>query len=62
MSGRKSIEEHGGHRDMPKENNSTSEDRFARQDQRPYSDWTSTFIIAAIVIVLCAVVLVYYLK
>jgi hypothetical protein len=47
---------------MPKENNSTDEDRFAQQDQRPYSGWSSAFTIATIVIVLCIVVLVYYLK
>jgi hypothetical protein len=47
---------------MPKENNSTNEDRFGRQDQRGYSGWSSAFTIAAIVIVLCMVVLVYYLK
>jgi hypothetical protein len=47
---------------MPKENNSTSEDRFGRQDQRAHSGWSSAFTVAAIVVVLCIVVLVYYLK
>lgn len=47
---------------MPSEDSSTNEDRFARQDQQAYSGWTSAFTIAAIVIVLCIVVLVYYLK
>jgi len=47
---------------MPKENNSTNEDRFAQQDQRPYSGWSSAFIIAVTVVVVSIVVLVYYLK
>jgi hypothetical protein len=47
---------------MPNENKSTNEDRFGRQDQRLYSGWSSVFTIAAIVIVLCIVILVYYLK
>jgi hypothetical protein len=47
---------------MPDENNSTEEDRFARQDQRRYNGWSSAFTIAMIVIILGIVVLVYYLK
>jgi hypothetical protein len=47
---------------MPNENKSTNEDRFARQDQRSYSGWSSTLTIAVIVVVVSIVVLVYYLK
>ena len=47
---------------MPNEHRSTEEDRFGRQDQRRYSGWSSAFTIAAIVIVLGIVILVYYLK
>jgi hypothetical protein len=47
---------------MPNENNSTNEDRFAQQDQDRYTGWSSAFTIAVIVIVICIVVLVYYLK
>jgi hypothetical protein len=36
---------------MPNENNSSDEDRFARQDQRPYSGWASIVVIAIVVIV-----------
>jgi tetrahydromethanopterin S-methyltransferase subunit F len=43
---------------MPNENKSTNEDRFARQDQRAYSGWSSAFTIGVIAIVLCIVVLV----
>ncbi len=39
-----------------------SEDRFARQDQQGYSGWSSAFTVAAIMIVLGIVVLVYNLK
>jgi hypothetical protein len=35
---------------MPNENNS-DEERFARQDQRPYSSWASLLVIAIVVIV-----------
>jgi hypothetical protein len=38
------------------------EERFARQDSERYSGWSSAFAIAAIVIVLGIVFLVYYLK
>jgi hypothetical protein len=38
------------------------EERFARQNSRRYSGWASAFAIAVIVIVLCIVFLVYYLK
>jgi hypothetical protein len=38
------------------------EERFARQDSHRYSGWSSAFAIAAIVIVLMIVFLVYYLK
>jgi hypothetical protein len=38
------------------------EERFARQNSRRYSGWASAFTIAVIVIVLCIVFLVYYLK
>jgi hypothetical protein len=38
------------------------EERFARPNSRRYSGWASAFTIAVIVIVLCIVFLVYYLK
>jgi hypothetical protein len=38
----------------------SSEERFARQDSRRYSGWSSAIAIAAIVIVLGIVLLVYY--
>jgi hypothetical protein len=38
------------------------EERFARQDSGRYSGWASAFTIAVIVIVLCIVFLVYYLR
>jgi hypothetical protein len=38
------------------------EERFGRQDSGGYSGWASAFTIAVIVIVLCIVLLVYYLK
>jgi hypothetical protein len=38
------------------------EERFARQDSERYSGWSATFAIAAIVIVLGIMLLVYYLK
>jgi hypothetical protein len=38
------------------------EERFARQNSRRYSGWASALTIAVIVIVLCIVFLVYYLK
>jgi hypothetical protein len=34
------------------ENNSTVEDRFARQDVRRYSAWSTTVIIVGVVVVL----------
>jgi hypothetical protein len=37
---------------MPTENNSTSEDRFRRQDQRPHSARFSLVIVAIILIVI----------
>jgi hypothetical protein len=46
---------------MSNESKSTNEDRFARQDQQSYGGWSSAFTIAVIVVVLCIVVLVYYL-
>jgi hypothetical protein len=39
----------------------SSEDRFARQDSRRYSGWSSAFAVAAIVIVLGIVLLVYHM-
>jgi hypothetical protein len=47
---------------MSNENNSTNEDRFARQDQREYSGWSSAFTVAVIVIVLCIVFFVYHVR
>ena len=47
---------------MPNENNSTDEDRFGRQDRRAYSGWSTAVTIAAIVIVLFIVYLVYSLR
>jgi hypothetical protein len=38
------------------------EERFARQNSSGYSGWAFAFTIAVIVIVLCIVFLVYYLK
>jgi hypothetical protein len=38
----------------------SSEDRFARQDSRRYSGWSSALAIAAIVIALGIVLIVYY--
>jgi hypothetical protein len=37
---------------MPNENNSTEEDRFARQDRRAYSGWSSLITLAIIAIVI----------
>jgi integrase len=37
---------------MPNENKSTDEDRFARQDRRRYSGWASLVVIAIVVIVI----------
>jgi hypothetical protein len=37
---------------MPNENNLTEEDRFARQDQRAYSGWSSLITLAIIAIVI----------
>jgi hypothetical protein len=45
---------------MSNENNSTSEDRFARQDQRRYSGWSSLIAVAIIVIVVGIVSYLYY--
>jgi hypothetical protein len=42
----------------PREN--SSEERFARQDSRRYSGWTSAFAIGAIVIMLGIVLIVYH--
>jgi hypothetical protein len=44
---------------MPKDNNSTNEDRFARQDQQPYSGWSSVTTIAIIALVIGIFVLMY---
>jgi len=38
----------------------SSEDRFARQDARRYSGWSSALAVAAIVIVLGIVLIVYH--
>jgi len=38
------------------------EERFAREDNRPYSGWSSAFVIVAILVVLAIVILVYQLK
>jgi hypothetical protein len=43
---------------MPTENNS-EEDRFARQDQREYSGWSSLITLAIIVMVIGIFVLMY---
>jgi hypothetical protein len=47
---------------MPNENNSTSEDRFARQDQRGYSGWSSLVTVAIIVVVIGIVVVFYFVR
>ena len=39
----------------------SSEERFARQDSRRYSGWSSALAIAAIVIVLGIVLIVYHM-
>jgi len=44
---------------MPNENNST-EERFARQDQQKYSGWSSLVVIAINVIVVGIVFYLYY--
>jgi terminase large subunit-like protein len=61
LSGREKFQgENERWRPMPNENNSTSEDRFGRQDQQEYSSRSSLGIIAIIVIVIGILVLMYF--
>jgi hypothetical protein len=46
---------------MPNEKQSTNEDRFARQYQRRYSGWSSLVVIA-ITIVVCFIVIFYFVR
>jgi hypothetical protein len=45
---------------MPNENNSTSEDRFGRQDQRSYSGRSSLVVIVIVVIILGGLAYLYF--
>jgi hypothetical protein len=45
---------------MPNEVNSTSEDRFGRQDQRRYSGWSSLIAIVIIVIIVGGLAYLYF--
>jgi hypothetical protein len=45
---------------MPNENNSTNEDRFARQDRGRYSGWSSLVVIIIIVIIVGGIVYLYF--
>ena len=50
---------------LPKENSNeekSNEERFARQDSRRYSGWTSAIIIPVIVIVLVILIVLYQLE
>jgi hypothetical protein len=44
----------------PNENNSTSEDRFGRQDQRGYSGWSSLIAIVIVVIIVGGLAYLYF--
>jgi len=45
---------------MPNENDSTSEDRFGRQDQQGYSGWSSLVAIIIIVIIVGGLAYLYF--
>jgi hypothetical protein len=47
---------------MPNENNSTNEDRFARQDQQRYSGWSSLISLAIIAVLIGIVVFFYVVR
>jgi hypothetical protein len=47
---------------MPNENKSTDEDRFARQDQRRYSGWSSLGAVVIIIVVIGIIVAFYLLR
>jgi hypothetical protein len=47
---------------MPNENNSTNEDRFARQDPQSYSGWSSLITVAILAVVIGIVVFFYVVR